>query len=215
MISLLLPTISIPLARRFIQAASHAGVDDYEIVVCSPERIEGHKVVWVPDTKMAGNNPAHRMAFEKCTGNIVISVQDGITLIEGWAVKCIAWMESDPGALWGLATPAGRCAVFGRYYPFYPMAHRDLIKRHWKYFFPYQAHWGDPALALDVRRTGGRVKETPEYIVVEHADRLGQPESHHKAECFVSDMNRFLEDFKDLSAGWDLSDWRNFNRQIP
>lgn len=210
-VSLLLPTLFPKRAGRLIESAQQAGESEFEIVVCSPMEIRGAHVVWVRDTHCNGNNPANRTAFHNSAGEVIAVVQDKITLVEDWAAKLLSCVASKPTALWGLKTLAGRCCVFGHYYPFYPAGARSIFLEHFQFFYPYTAQWGDPAFALDVWRKGGLVKETPEQIIIEHGDTMGEGISPHKESSFLTDMRLFLRDFADCATGWDISNWRNFN----
>jgi glycosyltransferase involved in cell wall biosynthesis len=178
-----------------------------EIVVCSP--YEPPKAcVWVKEEKPAGNNLSHRRAFSASTGEIVVCMCDDIRLEPGWLEEGLRLLE-DGDCIVSLA-PLESNYCFGRLYANLPLCRRETVRRHWVYFFPYRAHWGDPAFSMSVWRSGGKVVETKPLVYFRERD--GHPPVPVKAEAFESDCGKFLKDFQDLANDWLCKNWRLFNR---
>jgi hypothetical protein len=183
---------------------------DREIVVCSPyPPPEG--CVWVRDETPKGNNPANRMAFEKSTGDVIVCLPDDITIGPDWWEQGITRLES--GDVVVSLSPIQACYCFGLLYANCPMAKRETVERHWNRFYPYRAHWGDPAFSLSVWGSGGKVVATEP--LVRYRARDGHPEAPYKSESFAGDCEAFLDHFPDLTKKWLRDNWRLFNGPNP
>ena len=183
---------------------------DREIVVCSPyEPPLG--CVWIKDAELTGNNSATRMAFAASTGDVIVCMSDDITIAPGWLEEGMCHLET--GDFIVSLAPLQSCLCFDLLYANFPMASRDTVQRHWDRFYPYRAHWGDPAFSLSVWESGGKVIETRPMIV--YRQREGHPESPAKSSSFDADCQSFLEDFGHLSHTWLLENWRLFNHAEP
>lgn len=211
-ISILLPTLYRPLFNRVHACIRRVDFQDYEIVVCSPERIIGEDIVWAKDDRCCGTNYAVRKAFEASTGDIIILLCDDVLLVPRWLDLALFEFLTSPFDLWGLGRQ-GYLKAFGRYYASFPMCGRFLVERHWKHFFPYTSHFGDPAFSMAVWMAGGIVREMRERVLIWSLEnRLGQPESPNSRseKILLADRKRFVEDFAEMGRGWDTSDHSKF-----
>jgi hypothetical protein len=183
---------------------------DREIVVCSPYEPPA-TCVWVKDTKLAGNNPATRMAFQRSTGDVIVCMSDDITISPGWLEEGLRLLE-DEKCIVSLA-PLENSLCFGLLYANFPMCRRDTVIRHWEWFYPYQAHWGDPSFSLKLWQSGGKIVATKPLVAYRQRD--GHPEAPSKSSSFDLDCMAFLNDFGLLSRLWMIENWRLFNHAEP
>ena len=181
---------------------------DREIVVCSPSKPDSEGVVWVEDKELQGNNPANRAALKASIGDVIVCLADDITLEPGWLDEGLAMLEHQDCII-SLA-PQESCFCFGMLYANFPMASRETVERHWNRFYPYRAHWGDPAFSLSVWQSGGKVIETKRRLV-HYRERVNHPEAPGKAQAFDYDCRAFLNHFPELSHKWMCEQWWLFN----
>lgn len=183
---------------------------DREIVVCSPyEPPLG--CVWIKDAELTGNNSATRMAFAASTGDVIVCMADDITIAPGWLEEGLSLLE-DEECIVSLA-PLENSLCFDLLYANFPMCRRETVRKYWNWFYPYRAHWGDPAFSLAVWESGGRVVATKPLI--EYRQRDGHPESPTKSDAFDADLGDFLNEFKPASRMWLAKNWRLFNHAEP
>lgn len=218
-VSILCPSLYPPLAERLIRSvhASHKpdGVE-VEIVICSPIPTHGDGIVWVDDKIKSGNNPAQREAFKASSGDIVVYAADDFTFNPDWLEKSLLVFG------WGrntvLALDGGNFSAFGYRYAIIGMLNSATVSEHWNQYFPYVAHYGDPAICMEVWDTGGKVLPMPNHegVVNWGLDRLGCGESGHKSSHFESDQARFIKDFGHMANGYDLTQpWQTWNGVYP
>lgn len=218
-ISILLPTLFPPLADRLIKNIWQSELPvwcDLEIVVASPMQIFGKHIVWCRDEKPSGTNPAMRMAFEASSGDLICSLADDFSVNPDWLLKSVPALDFRNDVV--LALDGGMFSCFGYRYAISPLTTRTTVKRHWRFYFPYVSHWGDPAFSMDMWRTGGGVLPMPDRrgVVNWGLDRMGHGESVIKESSFKPDQVRFLADFGDMGSGYDLSgDWHLYNGVYP
>jgi len=207
--SILLPTIYPVMARAALPHLENNGLPNFEIIVCSPESFEWPGVVWAPDDRK-GCGPAFRRAALLATGDIICCISDDVIPVPGWLATALKYLRGGPDDIIGLGT---NCPMecFGLPYVCFPVATHECVSKHWHYFMPYTAHWNDVAFGVDCSRCGGHVQETPMQLL-NGADRLGCGESALKESAFAEDHLRFLADFKDLAVGYDLPNWRSYNK---
>lgn len=180
---------------------------DREIVVCSPYR-PPESCVWVEDTKLAGTNPAQRMAFQKSSGDVIASMCDDIMIESDWWEAGMKLLED--GNMIASLAPLENNYCFGFLYANLPMYRRETAVRLWDWFYPYQTHWGDPAFSMAAWQSGGKVAAT--RPLVRFRDRDGHPEVPLKTAAFNADCMAFLTDFQAMARNWMCGHWRLFNR---
>lgn len=203
-LSILLPTLFPPLAQRLIESYRKGGFDDYEIVVCCPTKIEGDRIVWVEDKWNIGHDPACRQAFLASKGDIVMEIPDDHLLVPNGIATALKNFEEHPHDLWDLNAD-WYPRIFGQLFAAYWMCSRHLVEIHWKQFFPYLQHFGDPSFSLSVWRMDGVVRQMPVQLVTyPWQDRLGQAESEGKTSrlAYTYGKMRIFEDFPEFSNGW-------------
>jgi glycosyltransferase involved in cell wall biosynthesis len=183
---------------------------DREIVVCSPYEPPA-PCVWVKDTELAGNNPANRMAFEASTGDVIVCMCDDITIASGWLEEGLCRLET--GDLIVSLAPLETSLCFDLLYANLPMCRRETVKKYWRWFYPYRAHWGDPAFSMSVWEGGGKVVATKPLVAFRN--RSGHPPVTLTWEAFGADCKAFLEDFPNLCDKWLIENWRLFNHAEP
>jgi hypothetical protein len=183
---------------------------DREIVVCSPYEPPA-PCVWVKDYNLEGNNPATRMAFQRSTSDVIVCMSDDITIAPGWLEEGIRLLV-DRNHIVSLA-PLENSLCFGHLYANFPMCHRNTALRSWQWFYPYRAHWGDPAFSMAVWQSGGKVVATKP--MVNYRQRDGHPEAPSKSSFFDQDCMAFLNDFGWMSRNWLHENWRLFNHAEP
>jgi hypothetical protein len=194
MISILLPTLFPKLAARAIESIYQAGIDDYEIVVVSPMRIEGPKIVWSNEMDSAGSNPATRHAFQASKGEIVIAMCDDVTICKDWGRKFLSEFNEAPEVLWALRSP-DVCRWYSLVYATFPGCKRELVNRLWKFFMPYNGSHGDIAFSLAAHLAKVEVRVTKEQYIFNSGDRLGEPEGPAKQKFYVADEKALRTDF--------------------
>lgn len=215
-VSILLPSLYPVLAQRLMSYARNVDFPNYEFVVCSPQKIEGDRVVWVEDPEPAGTGPAIRRAFQASTGEIIVVLCDDVLLVPRWLDLALFEFLTSPFDLWGLGRE-GYLTCFNRYYASFPVCGRFLVERHWNHFFPYTSHFGDPAFSLAVWRAGGTAREMKEKVIIWSLfDRSGQPEAATSLnpEILQADKERLLRDFPDFAKGWS-TDYHDFLAPRP
>lgn len=215
-VSVLLPSLYPYLADRLIRqirtSRKPEGVE-VEIVICSPVQTFGEGIVWVEEKKPRGNNPAMRSAFLASSGDLICSLADDFGVSDNWLEASLPQLNGQEELM--VAMDGGAFSVFGYRYAISQLTTRGTVNRHWQYFFPYVSHWGDPAFALDLWRSGGRVIGMP-GVVHWGLDRMGCGESRLKESTFESDKVAFLRDFGSMGAGYDLAgDWHRYNGVYP
>ena len=179
---------------------------DREIVVCSPYEPPAD-CVWVKDVSLEGNNSATRMAFEKSTGDVIVCLADDITIGPGWLEEGMKLLE--PRDCIVSLSPGAPNFCFGLLYANCPLCSRETVERYWNRFYPYRAHWGDPAFSLAVWESGGKVVATKPLII--YRQRFGHPETPGKSAAFNGDCEAFLDHFPGLAKKWLRENWRAFN----
>lgn len=178
-LSLVLPSLFPHALRRTIEnlQATTRGVD-YEVLVVAPFEVVGTNVVWIPEGNPRGGVAANIAAYERASGDLVVTLSDEIALADNWAEICLKMFHErePPGRHFCLGLHLSSFVVgtvFGIYYPFYPMARMSTLRAVGGHFDPiYTAHFPDPDLALRIWQAGGRCERT-EIPLVSQVPRPG------------------------------------------
>lgn len=216
-VSVLLPSLFPKLADRIIRqlwaSVKPKGIS-LEIVVCSPFHACGEGIVWCEEKEPKGTNPAMRKAFEASSGDLVCSLADDFGVDPFWIGTSVSDLGNRDEIV--LAMDGGGFSCFGYRYAISQMTTRRTVENHWKFFFPYISHWGDPAFSMDVWRSGGSVVRPSQRVVHWGLDRMGCGESGIKESSMELDKQSFLRDFAHMGVGYDLSgDWHAYNGVYP
>lgn len=222
-VSVLLPSLFPNLAQRAIDSLRNTGSVpdvDLEIVVCSPQPVEGKEVVWVKDVDLLGNNPAIHQALAASTAgpdDFVYSFSDDAIANPGWLERVLAQYkvlsprsEDIPFVLSTNHGPVGTC--FGRLYANFPFAKRSVVDRFYTDFYPFSAHWGDVSFSMAVWEAKGYVAVTTDLIAQFSNDRMGNTESAHRTSSFLKDTAAFVKRFAHtVGEGWPIDNFRQYN----
>lgn len=202
-ISFLIPSLFPPLIARMIESIHAAGVVDYEIVVCSPSRIEGENVVWVKDRWETGCDPAIRQAFMASSGEIIMVLPDDHIILPDTLPQALRdWngkglMDLNSG--W-------KPRIFGMDSVCFPLCTRTLVWHLFYRFFPYIQHFGDHSFALAARQNKVPITQSPvQCLSYPWEDRKGCGQSPTKTDAFAYryGKSRIFLDFPDYSQGWE------------
>lgn len=239
-ISISLPSLYEHSLNRTINnlwTATHEA--DLQILVVSPFAIsevqsDHHTVTWVRDTKQDGCNSAHNLASHHADGDFMFAWADDHMFIDGWDTLALEnfyrreneWRTAHPSSavngpfVLGLRQiqsgpdVGGRVGtIFGKYYPYFPLARMDDVKRVGGWFSAEFKHgWGDPDFALRVMEARGKCEwaDQPSIEV-----NIEEDQSRHGPKTVQSpDVFHFLQKWKDkFGYGWP-TDLRGFNRDV-
>lgn len=211
-LSLLIPSLYPKLMQRMLASIRQNTLPegwDLEIVINSPYIIAAPDIVHVPEKEPKGTNPAMRTCFKASHGDVIACLPDDMIIAPHCLEIGLAALNQQPDTIVALDGGAFKC--FDRRYAICPMTLRRTVEKYWEYFFPYKSHWGDPAFSLHLWRKGGQVLRMAGGQVHWGLDRMGEGEASTKTSTFDQDYARFLEDFKEMTPGYDLKNWLSFN----
>lgn len=219
-LSVILPTLHPEAARATADsvyaAMAHLPGLDFEIVACSPERVQGPRVVHVPEDTPEGSVAANLKALAASSGDLLLNLSDDVVLhplairdalgclltreaIEGARPMLIGihWLfENDDKGMIG--------TVWGRYYPYYFLMRRS--ERVGWMDRAYISHFADPDVAMKVYDAGGSCHLSPGILY-----RISQPDGPHKMASMARDMATFQMRWgAKFGGGWGTA-LREFN----
>ena len=217
--SLSLPSLreeNAELVIRHIEAHS-AGVD-YEIVVVSPFEIRGPRIVHVLEEEPLGNCSAHAAAYEASSGEYIITFTDDIIPTAGWLDGLPELLQAREAEHFPFCGGMHRAnwlifgTVYGLYYPYFPVLSRRSVEAIGGYFSrDYQAHFGDPDLAMRVWDAGGRCELMP-GVKIYALHQLDQTDvAFHKRTSGARDMAAFQARWAEMYGGDYGERLRDFN----
>lgn len=227
------------LYRTLNNLASATQMAVLEVIVVAPFRNEGWvfpkgKIIWVEDTKQDGCNSAHNLASLHATGDFMFAWADDHTFIDGWDTlafenfyrreaifrSTLPGFKTEGPFILGLRQiqsgpdVGGRVGtIFGKYYPYFPLARMDDVKRVGGWFSAEYKHgWGDPDFALRVLEAGGMCEwaDDPSINVNIEEDQA----RHGPKTVQNADVSRFLNKWTPkFGVNWP-TDLRGFNRDV-
>lgn len=220
-LSVILPSLHQRLFYRALDSIRRAAGPelDYEVVAVTPWQPSGERVRWVMEGVPCGNVMAHAAGAEVAAGWAILAFSDDAVLLPGALRYAMAALNGARGHAISLTQLQGCIGtVFGRPYPAFPLIQRvmlDLIGG-W-YDVSYRSHFADCDLGLRLHDADLAAMPTPAPCVYFHPDRMGCPESPHKAEALAADMATFLARWggHPFAAGWPTATLRDFNIDIP
>ncbi|MBF0323468.1 MAG: glycosyltransferase family 2 protein [Alphaproteobacteria bacterium] len=163
LISIILPTIRPDLAGAALQSIVACSDDvRYEIVVVSPFPVQGKNIVHVKEEVPKGNCAAHAMGYQASSGDIIVAMSDDHIALDGWLTPVQSFIEQRETQYFPFCAGINRPqspwfgAVYGLYYPYFPVLSRQSAEAIGGFFSPdFTAHFGDPDLAMRVWKAGG------------------------------------------------------------
>lgn len=208
--SILLPT----LRRKLFEATLHTIYQhsqglDYEIVVVSPFKVEGERIVWVEEKKAGGCIRAFADAYERSTGDIIVAMTDDTIALPGWLEAIDRWIVAGEKQYMPYCIGLNRVnvatlgTVFGKYYGYFPAISRRSIEAAggWFYDPSFVGNWADPDLGMRVWDAGGRVEYCWEARIQMVTIQSQFAEAVHKAgRYFITDSETF---------------WNKWNHTVP
>ncbi len=217
--SLSLPSLREENAELVIRHIEEHSVGvDYEIVVVSPFEMSGPRIVHVPEVKPRGNCSAHADAYEASSGDYIVTFTDDIIPTTGWLDGLDEQMQAREAEHFPFCGGMHRAnwlifgTVYGLYYPYFPVLSRRSVEAIGGYFSrDYQAHFGDPDLAMRVWDAGGRCELLPSVKIYGLHQLDKTDEAFHKRTSGDRDMEAFQQRWAEKYGGDYGSRLREFN----
>ena len=223
-IAALLPTLFPDLARGAIESllTALAPFERAEVVVVSPNPVEGPRVTWVPERESRGVTRAQNAALAATDADIVLAASDDIRARPDSIEKAIRFLLANepPAAPYIVGFNAihpGKCpygvigTAYGHYYPYFPLVRRRTIGVVGWYDTAYHSFWCDVDMALRAWTTpGGRCEMSPGCFDL-LPDGEGRPEAPAKSQNIWRDMAVFQARWADtVGQGWGR-EMKDFN----
>lgn len=205
--SILLAALDPDELRRTIDdiVATAGGASDYEIVVCAPFAFDAPRTRFAVETEKRGSSWAYNRAAEAAAGEIVVHATDTKKFEPGWLDAGLACLTArDDGRVpFAACLPmfdpsAGDAFVgtaFGRLYPWFFLARRELFARVGPYGNPaLKGSFIDVDFGMRIWESGGRCEIVPgpaRYRLIPDAERV-RPPSTASVEAQAADFRAFL-----------------------
>jgi GT2 family glycosyltransferase len=174
-ISIILPSLRKRVVLRRIKEFRRTNDDsDYEIIVVSPFRIDGVRVVHIQEEKPLGTIHAHNVAFKSSSGRYIVWWADDSSPTKNCLSDMLNFIRSKKEPFVGSFRVKDRrghelvqWSVFGKLYACFGCASRNTINLIGGYFDTvYSSYWADPDMCLRTWEKGGRVEVCPNAWVV-------------------------------------------------
>ncbi len=186
-----------------------------------PEGCE-ENVIWVeePEGTGTGCNAGHALAFSKATGEYLTPWVDDHFYLDGWDCIALPTYENRSAEFKGKPFLLGLRHIFphhigtqfGIYYPYFPIARKEVFEQAGWYDPKYQKGFADGDLALRVWSAGGRCEWSDRGLIQVHLEDDNRKNGVMFAQ---SDMDLFIERWAPkYGKGWDVSHIRGFNLDI-
>ncbi|OAN44906.1 glycosyltransferase family 2 protein [Magnetospirillum moscoviense] len=239
LISIILPTIRPDLAGAALQSIVACSDDvRYEIVVVSPFPVQGKNIVHVKEEVPKGNCAAHAMGYQASSGDIIVAMSDDHIALDGWLTPVQSFIEQRETQYFPFCAGINRPqspwfgAVYGLYYPYFPVLSRQSAEAIGGFFSPdFTAHFGDPDLAMRVWKAGGGGRCELLYEANLAPNKLvpTSKESAHKHTSLEKDLATFTalyhqdfgrgfsRDLKDINSNYAIHHLRDrtFMARVP
>lgn len=222
-ISILLPSLRKEAALRVVGDFSLTNqATDYEIIVVSPFKVEGGKVVHILERQRRGVIFAMNRAYQAAAGKYVVLWSDDATPTNGCLERMAGFVKSHDGlfiAGFRQRNTKGKeleqWSVYGRLYVGWLCASRKTLDAAGGLFDPvFKNHWADPDLCLRVWSRGGEVGLCPDaWIKVMQID--DQVKADHLRSSFDADAKVFFDRWHDKFGKKSKRIWTNINVPIP
>ncbi|CAK0775844.1 hypothetical protein CCP2SC5_60052 [Azospirillaceae bacterium] len=230
-VSITLPSLRPNFLSQCLAAIyESAEYDDYEVLVVSPFEVRADKVRWIEEKQKNGNCRAHALAYEHASGDIIVAMTDYIIPRRKWlknAVEHVSFYERKifpycSGLFWSNSSAIGPTigTIFGRYYPYYPIATRKSLEAigGW-YSCEFVANYGDADIGLRIWAAGGACQVCWDSVIAASYARSMVP-SHQiglKAQEQIScDQMVFVKKWQKIyGEGWSTERRASFNCDLP
>ena len=222
-LSILLPSLRPDAVRRKVEEFLLTNADvDYELVIVSPFKVEGERVVHVPETERRGVIHAINEAYRHDKGQYIVLWSDDATPEHGCLRRMLDFVRNKPIPFLasfrrrGLnGKEAEQWAVYGKLYAGWLCAARQTFDRVGGLFEPsFKNYWADPDLSLRVWKQGGKVEVCKDaWIGVEQID--DQVKSDNLSSSFDKDTSVFFERWHSEFGKGARKVWTDINVPVP
>lgn len=174
-ISIILPSLRPELVLQRIKEFYKTNRDsDYEIIVVSPFKVRGDRVVHIYERELAGTIHAHNVAYENSSGRYIVPWADDTSPTTGCLSNMLRFVKSRKEPFIGAFRIKDRrggelshWAVYGKLYAGFACFSKKTVELAGGYYDPvYKGYWADPDMCLRNWERGGKVEVYPNAWVV-------------------------------------------------
>jgi len=171
-ISILLPSLRESMLKEAIKEIRNAEPYlDYEIIVVSPFKVKGFRVVWVEDFVARGPVYASNLAFNNSSGDFIVTWADDLLPSRYCISTTLEFLLGYKGLTAVAFTDQfhSRCYIYGHLYTKFGVFPRKLLNLLGDLYNPeFTYHWADSDLSLRIYMVGGEVLPCPSEAYVTH-----------------------------------------------
>jgi len=213
-ISILLPSLREQVVKARIKDFEYTNPDfNYEIIVVSPFKVEGNKVIWIQEHSKSNSVSATRIAYYFSKADYIIYFSDDVipTIFCLENIYNFIKQKEDPFiAAFKMITPSGKeIGPFGTYdklYACYGCLSKNTIDKiggFWPSDFLYS--WADIDMSLRCWEIGGKVEICQNAVVIPN---------QIEDEVYKEHRNTFQQDFQVFLKKWHHKLGRNLPEEI-
>lgn len=220
MISVLMPSARQELClKRILDFEKLRKEAQYELVICSPFKVESPNVVWIPDEKMQGTGWAFMNCYFKSRWDLILFTSDYASPREGTFSGIVDLLYGKKLTLGAYRIFRGaeqrQWGCYGKMYAMWGCGRRRDIDQvggfnHWPTF---KSFWQDVDLSMRFYANGGNVELCPEGgFDLENAKDAAHSKNWER--YFEEDKGNFITRWHHIFGAEYSTNWQEFNKEI-